>query len=248
MFSSVICSGQKETELTHNQLKFIADDSKRFGLKLQPQNQLFLKGEITEGLWKIDQFGNMASQNNDLNGHFRYSLSSPFDGSAYLSSGGADPAAILKLRESVVGRFSRIHFNNSFEEYWQIQARSTNTDIAGIPPEDDLDPEMRFYFYDVNDGDGRTIMSMDGDDNTVSINSTKDACGHLHVKQKTADFPAFTLENNGEGNDIWSSEILKDDLVLYYDPDGDCSSRVAHTIFSPAQQGADVGPVSPGGL
>lgn len=217
---------QKEIEIENDKIKFLDDGLKRFAWKLQFEDQLYLNGDDEEGIFKIDKYGNMAMRDQDLSDRFGLILVDPFDGTNTYSAAGINPAAILKLKEKTPLNFARIHFENGMDPYWQVQARSTNNPILGLGDPDAIDPEMRFYYHDVESGSDHNIMSLDGDDETVSINRTADACAHLHVKEKRDDFAAIAMQNNGHGNDIWSWEIKKDNLFLYYDELGTCENRI----------------------
>lgn len=112
-----------------------------------------------------------------------------------------DPQLILYETES--NDFTRFQFRSL--------PNSTNRfTIASNPGSGGL---MNFFYRD--DTVASNAMSIDGPNQRVGINKTSPEA-FLHVRQEGAG-AALAIENNGNGNDIWTFEISTDDLLLDYD-------------------------------
>ncbi len=130
------------------------------------------------------------------------------------NSGNTVTPAQLELRENNNADFSRLRYTNSNEGFW---------DLAGFCTDENVGAPVFNIFYDKNGpdqvGGGVNIISIDGDDERVGMNTTAPTA-NLHIKQVGTNEEGLAIENNGGGNDVWSLEIGTNDLTLYYDADG----------------------------
>ena len=117
------------------------------------------------------------------------------------NSSSNDPQLILYETEN--DDFTRFQFRSL--------PNSTNRfTIASNPGSGGL---MNFFYRD--DVVASNAMSIDGPNQRVGINKTSPEA-FLHVRQE-GDGYALAIENNGDGNDIWSFEIGINDLFLEHD-------------------------------
>ena len=130
------------------------------------------------------------------------------------SSSGSSPAAQLNLRENGNSDYSRLQFSQfGVNEYWHIAARSA--------PVASGNSNMNFYFWDDAGSSGTNILSLDGDDELVGIN-TGSPQYTLDVRHDTG-IPNGTfmnglqLENTAANGNNWQIYVNNSTgaLVLY---------------------------------